>query len=82
MGADTGISVTPVLAQQLPAPPGPHQVPVDSSAAPTDSSPYADAIWTHDAAHVFTAAVALVIITVVSLGVTIWILRRQLLSTR
>jgi hypothetical protein len=66
LGADTGI----------------HPMPVDSGAAPTDLSPFEDAIWTHDAKHVYTAAGALMIITVVSLGVTIWVLRKQLLKTR
>ena len=66
LGADTGI----------------HPMPVDSSPVPPESIPFDDAIWTYDKAHVFTAAVALVIITVVALGAAIWILRKQLLSKR
>ena len=66
LGADTGI----------------HPIPVDSSPVPPESIPFDDAIWTYDKAHVFTAAVALVIITVVALGTAIWRLREQLLSKR
>ena len=82
LGADAGIGVTKAVpAQPLPAPSGRHPAPIDPSVVPP-GGPFDDAIWTHDTAHVFTAAGALVIITVVALGATIWILRKQLLSTR
>lgn len=45
-------------------------------------SPFQGVIWTHDPAHVATAAVALVAMTAVSLTITVWILRRQLLIRR
>jgi ABC transport system ATP-binding/permease protein len=83
LGGDIGIAVPSTMpSQQLPVPPGGHPVPANRSAVPIDSSPFNDAIWFHDASHVYTAAAALVIITVVSLGITIWTLRKKLLSTR
>ncbi|MGV9713223.1 ATP-binding cassette domain-containing protein [Gordonia sp. NPDC003424] len=45
-------------------------------------SPFQDGIWSHDASHVYTAAVALVILGIVALIVSTWLLRRQLARTR
>ena len=84
LGADIGIGIPPTEpSQQLSAPPGAHPAPVHPSAVPIDSTPFPNqGIWYHDAAHVYTAAGALVIITVVALCITIWTLRKKLLSTR
>lgn len=45
-------------------------------------SPFDDEIWTHDALHVYTGALALIVITLAALAGATAVLRRQLMTTK